>query len=39
METPSGMFDRSFETTEVDSEKPRRRDSLSVYLDAMELEF
>lgn len=39
LKTPSGMFDDSFEATAVDSQKPRRRDPLSVYLDAMELEF
>ena len=39
MTTPSGIFDRLFETTNVNSQKPRRSDALSVYLDAMELEF
>lgn len=39
MKTPSQLFDGSLETTEVNSQKPRRKDSLSVYLDAMELEF
>jgi len=39
LETPSGIFDESLETTTADSQKPKRRDALSVYLDAMELEF
>lgn len=39
LETPSGLFEDSMETAAGDSQKPRRRDPLSVYLDAMELEF
>lgn len=39
LETGSGLFEDSMETAAGDSQKPRRRDPLSVYLDAMELEF
>jgi len=39
LETPSGIFDDSPGTAAGDSSKPRRGDPLSVYLDAMELEF
>ncbi len=38
LETPSGLFD-SVETAAGNSQKPRRRDPLSIYLDGMELEF
>lgn len=39
METPSGMFEDSLQTAASEFHKPKRRDPLSVYLDAMELEF
>jgi hypothetical protein len=39
LETPSGIFDSSLQTADSASHKPRRNDPLSVYLDAMELEF
>ena len=40
LETPSGVFDTYLRaTTAADVEKPRRRDAVSIYLDAMELEF
>ena len=40
LETPSGIFDDHSQTANsFDSQKPKRRDALSVYLDAMELEF
>jgi hypothetical protein len=40
METPSGIFDDYLQAAgAVDSRKPKRRDALSVYLDAMEMEF
>ncbi|HST29264.1 MAG TPA: hypothetical protein VLK27_00310 [Chthoniobacterales bacterium] len=39
LETPSGTFEESAETAAADSPKPKRGDRLSVYLDAMELEF
>ena len=40
LETSSGMFDDYSQAPGVmDSERPKRRDALSVYLDAMELEF
>lgn len=38
--TPSGMFEDHLQAAgAVDSQKPKRRDPLSVYLDAMEMEF
>jgi hypothetical protein len=40
LETPSGMFGDYLRVADgIDSQKPKRRDPLSVYLDAMELEF
>ncbi len=40
LETPSGMFDNYLQaTTSIEMQKPRRKDALSVYLDAMEMEF
>jgi hypothetical protein len=40
LETSSGLFDDSLKTgVGSESQKPRRRDALSIYLDAMELEF
>ena len=39
MQRPSGMFEDSVDTADRDSPKPKRRDALSIYLDAMELEF
>jgi len=40
LETPSGIFDNYLQaTTSIDTQKPRRKDALSVYLDAMEMEF
>jgi hypothetical protein len=39
METPSGIFEDALKTASRDPHKPKRRDPLSVYLDAMELEF
>jgi hypothetical protein len=40
LEAPSGIFDDYSQTTDsIRSQKPKRRDALSVYLDAMELEF
>jgi hypothetical protein len=40
LETPSGMFDDYLKAAaSADSEKPKRKDPLSVYLDAIELEF
>ncbi|HLW34164.1 MAG TPA: hypothetical protein VKS98_00740 [Chthoniobacterales bacterium] len=40
LETPSGIFDNYLQaTTSIEVQKPRRKDALSVYLDAMEMEF
>ena len=39
METPSGMFEDPVDKAGRDSQKPKRRDPLSVYLDATQLEF
>ena len=39
METPSGLFEDAVDAAPGDSYKPKRRDPLSIYLDAMELEF
>lgn len=40
LETPSGLFDDCVKTgAAIESQKPKRKDALSIYLDAMELEF
>jgi hypothetical protein len=40
LKTPSGMFDNYLPvSTSIDNLKARRKDALSVYLDAMEMEF
>lgn len=40
LETPSGIFDNYLPvTTSFDASRPKRKDPLSVYLDAMEMEF
>lgn len=40
LETSSGLFDEYLRAGAVsESPKPRRRDALSIYLDALELEF
>ena len=40
LETPSGMFEDHLQAAgAVDSQKSKRKDPLSVYLDAMEMEF
>jgi hypothetical protein len=40
LKTPSGMFDNYLPvSTSRENFKPRRKDALSVYLDAMEMEF
>ncbi|HJT46058.1 MAG TPA: hypothetical protein VJ721_07270, partial [Chthoniobacterales bacterium] len=38
-ETPSGIFEECLEPASGKSQKPKRQDPLSIYLDAMELEF
>ena len=40
LQTPSGVFDDYLQTmTSIDPRKSKRKDALSVYLDAMEMEF
>jgi hypothetical protein len=39
LETPSGTFDDYLQAAGTMDSRPKRRDALSVYLDAMELEF
>jgi len=38
-ETPSGIFEECLEPASGKSQKPKRQDPLSIYLDGMELEF
>ena len=39
METSSGIFEDSLKAAGDQSQTPRRKDPLSLYLDAVELEF